>query len=93
MNKKGVYFQTKNINKYFFVPWINVGVIEKANFPLNKRGLRIEITGEYSTLLQNNNYVGNVKNENNRTYVYTITQLLNRDKLIQKFSRLRNNNL
>ena len=88
-NKDGLYFQTSDTNQYFYVPWNNVGIIEKAIFPLNSRGLRIEITGETVVSLESTNHVGNVRTEKGRTFVYTIPQLRDRDKLIDQFMFLK----
>lgn len=88
-NKDGVYFQTDNTNQYLYVPWENVGQIEKAIFPLNKRGLRIEITGDDIDLVKTSKDIGNIKTENGRTYIYTIPQLRDRDELIKKLESLR----
>jgi hypothetical protein len=88
-NKDGLYFQARDQNQYFYVPWKNVGIMEKTIFPLNSRGLRIEITGESVGTLKSTNHVGNVRTENGRTFVYTIPQLRNRDKLIDQFSSLK----
>jgi len=46
-NKKGLYFQTDEPKNYFYIPWGNIGIMEKTIYPVNQRGLRIEITGEY----------------------------------------------
>lgn len=88
-NRHGLYFQTDDIDQYFFVPWKNVGQIEKAIFPVNRRGLRIEITGKLSDIVKNSNEPGNVMTENGCTYIYTLVQLHNRDGLIQKIQTLR----
>lgn len=89
-NSEGLYFQTDDFHQYFFVPWSNVGVMEKAVFPLNSRGLRFEVTGIYADHLMGISHVGNVRNEDNRVFVYTIPQLHDRDKLIRQFSELKN---
>jgi len=89
-NKDGLYFQTSDTNQYFYVPWNNVGIIEKTLFPLNSRGLRIEITGETVVPIKSTNHVGNVRTENGHTFVYTIPQLHNRDKLIDQFMFFKN---
>jgi hypothetical protein len=92
-DKNGLYFQTDNANQYYFVPWSNIGAMEKALFPVNRRGLRLEVTGEYVEDLNSANHVGNVRTENERTFIYTIPQLQNRDKLIKKFSNLKDSSL
>jgi hypothetical protein len=84
-NKDGLYFQTSDTNQYFCVPWKNVGLIEKAIFPLNSRGLRIEVTGELVEQIKNSKKIGNVKAENGHTFIYSIPQLRNRDRLIEQF--------
>lgn len=84
-NRDGLYFQTSDANQYFYVPWENVGKIEKAVFPLNSRGLRIEITGDLVESIQNSKDIGNVRIENGHTFIYTIPQLRNRDRLIERF--------
>ena len=89
VNRDGVYFQTDMKNHYFFVPWRCVGIIEKAAFPLDKRGLRFEITGEYSKSIRNANSIGNVMTEKQRTFVYTLPQLNDRDKLIERMNYFR----
>jgi len=83
-NNDGLYFQTRDTNQYFYVPWKNVGVMEKAIFPLNSRGLRIEVIGETVEPIKNTKHVGNVRTENGLTFVYTIPQLRDRDKLIKQ---------
>jgi len=88
-NNDGLYFQARDNNQYFYVLWKNVGVMEKTIFPLNSRGLRIEITGESIEPILGTNHVGNVRTESGRTFVYTIPQLRNRDKLIDQLSSLR----
>lgn len=88
-NKDGVYFQTCDNNQYFYVPWKNVGIMEKTIFPLNTRGLRIEVTGESVETIKNTSYVGNVRTESGRTFIYTIPQLQNRDRLIDQLSTLK----
>ena len=82
-NNAGLYFQTDEQNQYYYVPWEYIGVLEKAVFPLNSRGLRIEVIGEESKKLKTMNKVGNIREENGRTYIYTIPQLRDRDKLLK----------
>ena len=88
-NKSGLYFQTDDVNRYFYVPWQDIGLMEKAVFPVNKRGLRIEITGESLARLKDSDHVGNVFAKNDRTFIYTIPQLHDRDKLIKRFAELK----
>lgn len=88
-NAHGLYFQTDNTNEYVHVPWTNVGSIEKTLFPLNTRGLRIEITGDLIEPVRHSKDLGNVRSENGRTYIYTIPQLHRRDSLIEQFESLR----
>lgn len=85
-NQDGLYFQTSDTDKYFYVPWSNVGLIENAVFPLNSRGIRIEITGELADTIKNSTEIGNVRTENGCTYVYTIPQLRNREKVIEQLN-------
>lgn len=88
-NSNGLFFQTDNYNQYFHVPWENVGIMEKAIFPLNRRGLRIEVTGAYIEQVLNTDKIGNVRTEGGRTFIYTIPQLQDRDKLINRFLALK----
>ncbi|TCK17172.1 hypothetical protein DFR30_0393 [Thiogranum longum] len=88
-NNAGLYFQTDEQNLYYYVPWKYIGVIEKAVFPLNSRGLRIEVIEEESKKLKDMNQVGNIREENGRTYIYTIPQLLDRDKLLNDLMKFK----
>jgi hypothetical protein len=88
-NNEGLYFQTEHQNQYYYIPWKYIGSLEKTNFPLNHRGLRIEIIGEGSEILRTIDHVGNVIEENGRTYIYTIPQLRDRDKLIDDIENFR----
>ena len=88
-NNAGLYFQTGKQNQYYYVPWKYIGVLEKAVFPLNSRGLRIEVIGEESKKLQDLNQVGNIREENGRIYIYTIPQLRDRDKLLDALMRFK----
>ena len=88
-NSAGLYFQTSDANQYFYVPWKNVGQIEKAIFPLISRGMRIEITGDSARSVANSDDVGNVRIEGGRTFVYTIPQLHHRDRLIKQLESFR----
>lgn len=88
-NKSGLYFQTDDVNRYFYVPWQDIGLMEKAIFPVNKRGLRIEVTGGSLARLEGSEHVGNVFAKNDRTFIYTIPQLRDRDKLIRRFNALK----
>jgi hypothetical protein len=83
-NNDGLYFQTSEANTYFHVPWSSIGVIEKAIFPLNSRGIRVEVTSDYKAIVKNTEYIGNVIEIENRLFIYTIPQLNDRDKLIDK---------
>lgn len=88
-NADGLYFQTDDYNQYYFVPWKHIGVMEKAVFPLNSRGLRIEVEDEAAEDMVSGQYVGNIRVENGRTFVYTLPQLQDRDKLIEKMRTLK----
>jgi hypothetical protein len=88
-NSNGLFFQTDNYSQYFHVPWDNVGIMEKAIFPVNRRGLRIEVTGSYIEQVLNTEKIGNVRTEGGRTFIYTIPQLQDRDKLINRFLALK----
>jgi hypothetical protein len=37
-NKGGLYFQTSDPNRYYYVPWHNVGMMEKAVFSSEQAG-------------------------------------------------------
>ena len=84
-NTDGLYFQTDDTNQYLYIPWKNVGRLEKAIFPLNSRGLRIEITGDLVEPIKRSKEVGNVRTENGHTYIYTTPQMRDRDRLIGQF--------
>ncbi|MEJ2691841.1 MAG: hypothetical protein P8166_02010 [Candidatus Thiodiazotropha sp.] len=88
-NRDGVYFQTDRDQSYFFIPWRCIGAIEKAAFPLNSRGLRFEITGEYKNIVRDTDLVGNVMSMEEKIFIYTIPQLNDRDKLIEKIIHFR----
>lgn len=88
-NRDGIYFQTDKAQSYFFVPWRCIGTIEKAAFPLNSRGLRFEITGEYKNIVRDIDSVGNVMSVDEKIFVYTIPQLNDRDKLIEAMIHFR----
>ena len=83
-NSEGLFFQTDDKKKYFHVPWVFVGAIEKTTFPLNSRGLRIEVIGEYKKIVANTVAIGNVRNIENKIFIYTTPQLMDRDKLIDR---------
>jgi hypothetical protein len=89
INRDGVYFQTDKAQNYFFVPWRCIGAIEKAAFPLNSRGLRFEITGEYKNIVRDIDFVVNVMSVEEKIFIYTIPQLNDRDKLIEKMIHFR----
>ena len=89
VNRDGVYFQTDQPQRYFFVPWRCIGAIEKAAFPLNSRGLRFEIIGEYKNIARDIDFVGNVMSVEEKVFIYTIPQLNDRDKLIEKMIHFR----
>ncbi|MBI1424758.1 MAG: hypothetical protein GC149_15035 [Gammaproteobacteria bacterium] len=89
-NRDGLYFQTSKANQYFHAPWKNVGQIEKTLFPLNSKGLRVEITGDLVESIKHAEDAGNVGTEGGRTFIYTIPQLNNRDKLIKRLESFRN---
>ena len=84
VNRDGIYFKSDKARSYFFVPWRCVGSLEKAPFPLNKRTLQIEITGDYKNSIGNSEHVANVMWVGDKIYVYAIPQLNNRDRLIEK---------
>ncbi len=86
-NHEGLFFQTVRHDHYFFVPWEAVGRIEKAVFPLNSRGLRIAISEDYAEAA--GKAVGNVTNEGGQSFIYTIPQLRNRDRLIETLNGFR----
>lgn len=88
-SREGLYFQTDNANQYYFVPWKNVGNIEKAMFPVNRRGLRVEITGDLVPSIITSKDIGNVRTDGHRTFIYTIPQLHDRDRLIEQIESLR----
>ncbi len=81
-NDEGVYFQTDDASRYLLVPWDNIGAIEKVVFPVNKRGLRLEVTGPYRDVVETTEHVGNVQAIEDRVFIYTIPQLNDRDRLI-----------
>jgi len=90
-NNGGIYFQTSDVNLYFHVPWENIVKIEKVLFPVNRRGkgLRFEVSGEYDGKSEESGHIGNVKIEGDKTFIYTIPQLHNRDQLITQFYNLK----
>lgn len=88
-NKDGLYFQTSKASQYVHVPWNNVGLMEKTMFPLNKRGLRVEIIGGLVEQIRRSKDIGNVFHEDGRTYIYTLPQLRDRDELIEQFETFR----
>jgi hypothetical protein len=88
-NHHGVYFQTTEEKTYYHLPWSGVGVIEKTIFPLNSRGIRVEVTGDYMAIVKSTDQIGNVKEIENKLYIYTITQLNDRDILIEKLLRFK----
>jgi hypothetical protein len=89
VNHAGLYFQTDEQNQYYFIPWKYIGALEKTTFPLNDRGLRIEIIGEGSEALKMTNKVSNVVEEGAHTYIYTIPQLRDRDKLLNDIAKFK----
>lgn len=86
-DQQGLYFQTSTTNKYFFVAWADVGVIEKTLFPLNSRGLQVEIGCNYH--FDAARAIGNVKKEHGRCFIYTIPQLRSRDRVIAELEKMR----
>ncbi len=89
VNGDGLFFQADDYRRYYHVPWECTGLIEKAVFPLNRRGLRFEVLGEVAEALRCSGHVGNVVTEGDRTFVYTIPQLRNRDRLIRDIQQFR----
>ncbi|QKI89474.1 hypothetical protein [Thiomicrorhabdus xiamenensis] len=87
-NLKGLYIQSDDYNDYYHFPWHSIGVIEKCIFPLNRRGLRIEICGDDRKEVLSSR-IGNVERVTGKTFIYTLPQLLNRDRLIADFDKLR----
>jgi hypothetical protein len=83
----GLYFQLTEITKYFFVPWEDVRKIEKAIFPVNKRGLRVSVDCRYWERASRE--LGNARKERGECFIYTIPQLRNRDSLIKKLESFR----
>ena len=81
-NGDGLYFQTHRENDYFHLPWEFVGKIEKALFSVNSQGIRIEVTGDYQSVVRTTDAIGNVRIDKDKMYIYTLPQLLDRDKLI-----------
>ena len=69
---------TDETNRYFHIPWANVGVIEKAVL----RGLRIEVIGAYKDEGRHATLAGDIRCIEDSVFVYTIPQLNNRDNLI-----------
>lgn len=88
-NRDGLYFQSKRTSRYFFVPWRCIGVIEKAEFPLNKRAIRIEVTGDYKGSISRTEHIGNVLSVEDRIFIYTAPQLNDRLMLIDEMNRFR----
>lgn len=89
VNTFGMYFQTSNQKQYVYVPWEFIGRIEKSLFPLNQRGIRIEVLGDniQKALLEAG--LGNVHKDAGRTFVYTLPQLHSREKLIARLTAFR----
>lgn len=79
-DRRGLYFQTSDVTKYFFIPWHDVLEIEKKSFPLNSRGLGISVDCRYMT--RASQVLGNVEKIEGKCFIYTIPQLQMRDKLM-----------
>jgi len=60
-DSNGMYFPSQTSEKYYFISWAHVIAVEKASFPLNSRGLRVEIVCQCfdDAIIQ----IGNVRNE------------------------------
>ncbi len=86
-NHEGLFFRTDGHDRYLFVSWEVVGRIEKATFPLNRRGLRIAISEDYAEAARQ--ALGNVTNEGGQSFIYTIPQLRNRDSLVETLNGFR----
>lgn len=90
-NKDGLFFSTLPVGKYHFIPWANIGFIEEADFPVNERGIRVEITGEHAVLAKSGDLYGNVRHESGKIFIYTLPQLRSRKKLIQDIVEYKGN--
>lgn len=90
-DRRGLYFQTGIAGRYYSVPWAHVVIIEKVMFPLNSRGLRVEVKCE--CVDDDIKVVGNYFKESGRCFIYTIPQLLDRDKLIEKFGQMKRSSI
>ena len=88
-NHDGLFFRMRQDDLYCFVPWEKVGVMEKAVYPVNRRGLRVEILGGLPECLGRPDLQAEVRTENGHNYVYTIPQLRDRDELILAISGFR----
>jgi len=88
-NRDGVYFQTDLKDRYFYVPWRHIGKIEKAGFPLHSHALRVEILGEYRAPLRNSGHVDYVMSQDDRTFVYTLPQWNDRNRLMERMDYFR----
>lgn len=86
-DRRGLYFQSTEIDKYFFVSWQHVRSIEKASFPVNTRGLRIAVDCEYYADAERE--LGNVKKEHGQCFIYTIPQLRSRARVIKVLEKIR----
>lgn len=86
-DSNGLYFPSQIAEKYYFISWAHVIAVEKASFPLNSRGLRVEIDCQCfdDAVIQ----IGNVSNEDGRCFIYTIPQLRDRDEVIAKLYSMR----
>ncbi|WKE67001.1 hypothetical protein PVT67_07120 [Gallaecimonas kandeliae] len=88
-NGEGLYFLSEVPGRFYLVPWQGIGVMEKAMFPLNRKGLRIEVLGHYAAGLQKDDLVPNTQRESGRFFVYTLPQLHSRDSLLRALGRFR----
>lgn len=86
-NQFGLYFYTGESGEFYYVPWIYVGVIEKTIYPINSRGLRLEIDCSYIEVDMDK--LENVVKEGDRCFIQTIPQLLNRDNVIRELEFFR----
>lgn len=86
-NEDGLFFYMGLTGEYCFIGWRHIGRIEKAVFGVFSKGLRVELIDISS--MRECQELGNVRLIDDRWYVYTIPQLLVRDKIIKSLNQLR----
>jgi hypothetical protein len=90
-DQKGLYFPSRTQGEYFLIPWTSVLAVEKTTFPLNSRGLRVEVDCKCFAVAAIE--IGNITKEHDRCFVYTIPQLRDRDKLIEELECIKRNSI